>query len=210
MVEKMLDNLPKTKCIFPECSFRRADRQAVVDHQEDCMHRKAPCVCCGESMAMSSLNQHLTTQHGGKIHRMVVGAVWTLPLALKGALIQNLGLGTSQTMMLGAINTPMSDVVFYLNGMSLYGNNVMWWVSYNGPKKDRRKYQFSIKVLDLGDPKKVALSVTKYCVPCDVSSAVVKEQYLGFFINRELAQEVNVGADPNFPSFKANIEVSLT
>ena len=85
----------------------------------------------------------------------------------------------------------------------------MWWVSFNGPKKDRRKYQFSIKVLDLGDPKKVVLSGTKFCVPCDVSSAVVKEEYLGVFINRELAKEVITEEDPNVPRFKANVQVFL-
>ena len=200
MVEKMLDKLPGTKCIFPKCSFKRADRQAVLDHQEDCSHRKAPCGFCGQSMAMSSLNQHLTTQHGGKIHRMVVGTwVWIFPL------IQV----TSQVMIQGAVNTPISDVVFYLNRMP-HNNNTMWWVSYNGSKKDRRKYQFSIEVLDLGDPKNVALSITKYCVPCDVSSAVVKKQDLGALINRELAKEVNVGADPNSLKFKANVQVFLT
>ena len=101
IVEKMLDKLPGTKCIYPECSFKRADRQAVLDHQEDCMHRKAPCVRCEESMAMSSLNQHLTTQHGGKIERM---GVWGLP-----QFIQKEG---SIQMMQGAVNTPIRDVFF--------------------------------------------------------------------------------------------------
>jgi len=202
MMEKLLDKLPKTKCSFPECSFKRSDPQAVLDHQEDCSHRKATCGTCNESVAMSILNQHLETRHNCKLLRSRKRDwVWGLSFY---CVYQKMFL------FLGPQNTALSKVSFYTNTALLDDTNAMTWISYNGPKKDREKYQFSIEVLSTGDPKKVVFSCTKFCVPCDISHEEVKEKHLGVIINKALAQEVNTKADMDKPRVKANIQVFLT
>jgi len=195
MMERLLDKLPKTKCIYPECSFKRADPQAVLDHQEDCSHRKAECGDCGEMWAMSILNQHLETQHDWKLHSW--SANWKLRFLWVGQ------------MMLKGPNSdpPLDHVVFYLNAITVNDSRSMLWLSYNGTKKNRRKYQFMIEVLSNEDPQKIVLSCTKFCVPCDVSREDVKERDLGVIINKYLAQEVNIG--PDELKFNFNIQVFL-
>ena len=100
MVETMLDRLPKTKCVFPECSFQGIDHQAVFDHQEDCCHRKAPCGICGQSVAMSSLDNHLKDEHGQKA--LGGSGVWDLSVDFP-----------KQNWLKGPPNKPTSDVSFY-------------------------------------------------------------------------------------------------
>jgi len=201
MIEKLLDNLPKTDCIFPECSFKRFDPQAVLDHQEDCSHRKVTCELCNESVAMSILDQHLKTRHNCKLHR-AIKLDWVCGMNFYG--------GKTVVMFLGPKNTALRKMSFYANYALLDDKNTMRWISYNGPKKDREKYQFSIEVLSTGDPKKVVFSCTKFCVPCDISQEEVKEKHLGVIINKALAQEVNTKADMENPYVKANIQVFPT
>ena len=190
MVEKMLDKLPKTKCIFPECSFKRADNQAVLDHQEECIHREAPCGRCGESVAMSSLNQHLVTHD---IHDPVPQGMWDMYFSWDGQITIS--------------PVELDGVSFYFNSVHLNDSTLMVWVSYNGPKKDCKKYQFSIELVDWKRaPKTVALSATKFCVPCDMSRAVVKEKYLGVIIDKDLAKVVDIGGNLNNLRFKIDVQ----
>ena len=179
MVEKILDKLPKTKCVFPECSFKRADHQVVLDHQEDCCHRKAPCGNCGQEVAMSSLNEHLAAKHGRKLLTMVdQNWVWGMPFGQSG---------NCQYMIQGPRNTvALSGMTFYLNNMYLDENNIMIWVSYNGLTKDDEKYRFRLEVSNK-DQKEV-LSCTRFCIPCDTSRDIVREDNLGVIVNQNLAQ----------------------
>ena len=190
MVERMLDRLPKKKCVnYPECSFQRIDHEAVLDHQEDCRHRKAPCGICGHSVPMSNLNNHLKDEHGELPYNT---QYWQL-------------LFGSETHKM--LQGPPGDQ-FYFNKMCLNDHNMMLWVSYNGSRKDNRKYQFSIEVVDEDD--QMVLSCTKFCVPCDMSRDVIKDKFLGVVINKDLALEVNTGsAGNNGPMFKANIQFFL-
>ena len=109
----------------------------------------------------------------------------------------------------------LGGVFFYMNSVHLNDSTMMLWVSYNGPKKDCEKYQFSIEVVDWKRaPKAIALSATKFCVPCDMSLAVVKEKYLGVIIGKDLAKAVDIGDvtgnNPNSPTFKTNVQFFLT
>ena len=96
------------------------------------------------------------------------------------------------------------NVTFYFNTKRLNENNLMMWVSYNGPKSDDREYQFSLDVLDLDQWS--AHSSRRFCVPCDTPSGVVKEEYLGVVINKRLALEVNI--DPN-PVSEPKLQVDI-
>jgi len=198
IVEKMLDKLPGTKCVYPECSFKRADPQAALDHKEDCIHRRAPCVICEETVPMSSLNDHLTTQHRRKVlQHKIHDEILNSEFNFLGVDIMKL-----------PPNTPIAWVTFYLNSAPFDDNNMMFWVSYNGPKKDRKKYQFKMDLWGDEDGNHIAMSCTKYCVPCDVSRSDVKEKHLGVFINRELAKEVRLKEIPE-PRVRFRINTKL-
>ena len=97
-------------------------------------------------------------------------------------------------------------VTFYLNNRPVNATNMMIWLSYNGPKKDYRKYKFTIDVLD-ERKEEIVLSGTRFCVPCDTSWDDMKEEILGVTINKKLAQEVNVEGNPaNNPEFNVNVQ----
>ena len=80
-------------------------------------------------------------------------------------------------------------VTFYFNRMSLNNNNDIFWVSYNGPRKDCQKYKFTIEVLD--KQGQASILCTKFCIPCDTSRDVVKEEFLGVTANKKMAKENN-------------------
>ena len=178
-----MDRLPKTKCVFPECSFQGIDNQAVFDHQEDCCHRKAPCGVCGQSVAMSSLDNHLEDVHDQKADSL--DSEWDLSVDFP-----------KQNWLKGPPNKPTSDVSFYFNKMCLNDKTMMFWVSYNGPKKDNRKYSFIISMKDEGG--ELVLLSYRYCVPCDISLDVAKQKFLGVVINKEFC---------SIPVSKVKIEV---
>ena len=96
--------------------------------------------------------------------------------------------------------------VFYLNGMLLDDNRSMLWVSYNGSKKERKKYQFMIEVLNPTDETRTVRSFMGFCAPCDVTRDEVKEKDLGFIINKDLAQDVQIGGHPDSPQYSLKVD----
>ena len=148
-------------------------------------------------MAMSCLNDHLITRHGGKVRTMKHGNwAWMGPFSSE-----------SQKMMKSPRNmAALNGVTFYINKMCLNDhNNAMVWVSYNGPKKDELKYKFKLEVLDKNKDE-VLLSGSRFCVPCDTSRDAVKEKCLGIVINKDLADQVNLEINSDRPKFKLNIQ----
>jgi len=199
IVEKMLEKLPGTKCVYPECTFKRANPKAAMDHKEDCIHRRAPCVICEEPVPMSRLNNHLTT-HGRKVMPPPEhdnAETFVIPYNWQGVFMLKV-----------PPDTPIRGVSFYLNSVGYHDNNMMLWVSYNGPKKDRYKYQFQMDLFGDKDGNHIAMSCTKYCVPCDVPLSDIKEKHLGVFINKELAKKVSFN-DAEF-KFKVTAEFFIT
>jgi len=187
-LERMLEKLPRTKCVFPECSFKRAEMQAVLDHQEDCIHRKIPCIFCGEGVALSKLNSHLENEYGLEAPTDYYNqkVVWELGWDMIG-----------QTVMLAPPPAFTNEMFFYFNRMHLDENTLILWVSYNGSKKDARKYQYTVEILE-PNRRQIALSCTKFCVPCDFSFDVVKEKFLGVAITKDLAVDVTTPWQKNF------------
>ena len=99
-------------------------------------------------------------------------------------------------------------LMFYLNTAYLNATNMLIWLSYNGPKKDARKYKFTIDMVNGRD--EAVLSGTRFCVPCDTPGEVVKEEFLGIVINQKLAQEVNIEDNPaNEPMFNVDVRFFL-
>merc|ERR1719300_1494402 len=62
-VEKMLDKLPKIKCRYENCNFKRAWIDTVHQHETDCLFRLVECSACEEGIPLSSISDHLETAH---------------------------------------------------------------------------------------------------------------------------------------------------
>ena len=45
--ERMLDKLPKNKCKFDGCQFKKAELDIVKKHEVDCPYRLVTVFCCG-------------------------------------------------------------------------------------------------------------------------------------------------------------------
>ena len=63
MVAKMLEKLPKTKCRYEDCQFKRADVDVVYQHEIGCLFRLVECGNCQDGIAMSKLSDYLSTDH---------------------------------------------------------------------------------------------------------------------------------------------------
>ena len=62
-VEKMLARLPKTKCRYEDCQFKRVEVGLVHEHETDCLFRLVECSACEEGIPLSSISDHLETAH---------------------------------------------------------------------------------------------------------------------------------------------------
>ena len=62
-VEKMLEKLPKIKCRYIDCQFKRADIDAVYQHETDCLFRLVECSRCEEGIPVSKLSDHIEVAH---------------------------------------------------------------------------------------------------------------------------------------------------
>ena len=61
--EKLLAKLPKTKCRYEDCQFKRADVDVVYQHEIGCLFRLVECGNCQDGIPMSKLSDHLSTDH---------------------------------------------------------------------------------------------------------------------------------------------------
>ena len=62
-VEKMLEKLPKAKCRYEDCQFKRAEAEVVHRHETDCLFRLVECGVCKEGIPLSSIAGHLEVAH---------------------------------------------------------------------------------------------------------------------------------------------------
>ena len=62
-VEKMLEKLPKAKCRYEDCQFKRAEVEVVHQHETDCLYRLVECGVCKEGIPLSSIAGHLEVAH---------------------------------------------------------------------------------------------------------------------------------------------------
>ena len=62
-VEKMLDKLPKIKCRYEDCQFKRAEVDVVHQHETHCLFRLVECSVCKEGIPLSSIAGHLEVAH---------------------------------------------------------------------------------------------------------------------------------------------------
>ena len=62
-LEKIVGKLPKIKCRYEDCQFKRAEIAAVQQHETDCLFRLVECGVCKEGIPLSSIAGHLEVAH---------------------------------------------------------------------------------------------------------------------------------------------------
>jgi len=63
LAEQILNQLPKTKCMYEACQFQKADVETVIAHELSCAHRLVLCYTCYKCAPMSALKSHILETH---------------------------------------------------------------------------------------------------------------------------------------------------
>jgi len=203
-VERMLEQMPKTKCKQDGCTFAKSNAQLVKDHEEkECKLRPVKCEHCKESVALSQLYDHLVANH-------------KIPCPFTGLVVANLlNIGLSVKMIgIAYLQWPLvrvnNDLEFILNGKYFNTNLLMLWVSFVGTRLEAKEYEYSIKILSGTEWKnngriKYLFTGGRECNSCDLSHEDVKESGRSVFLNRALLEEA--AADVNN---KDRLEIHFT
>jgi len=201
-VERMLEQMPKTKCKQDGCTFAKSNAQLVKEHEEkECKLRPVKCEHCKQSVALSQLHDHLAANH--KIPCPFTGLV--AENKLKIDLSANV-----RTFFQWPLVRVNNDLEFILNGKYFNTNLLMLWVSFVGTQLEAKEYEYSIKIIsgtELKNNGKIEYLFTggRECNSCDLSHEDVKESGRSVFLNRALLEEA--AADVNN---KDRLEIHFT
>ena len=194
-VEKMLEKLPKAKCRYEDCQFKRADVDVVHKHEIDCLFRLVECAHCQEGIPLSKLCEHIGMDHQtksltleglGKEKRLVcqwvdVGQFVQIPLS-----IWRFG-GNNMTFFIN-IQTIRYSVYPFSSKDKIH----MFWVSFCGGETKAAEYEYILKIQSSEDKKdggtKYLFTGTRQCVSCEVSHEDMKEEMEALLINKKLVK----------------------
>jgi len=184
-VEKMLEKLPKIKCRYEDCQFKRADIDAVYQHETDCLFRLVECSRCEEGIPISRLSDHLELTH--RKH----------PCTLKnfgieeGFIPQKSGLNKMQNPL------KCKDLTFFINRNDYNDDLMMFWISFCGTKKEAELYEYTIKIVSSAEKKagriQYLFTGSRRCVSCDVSHKDIKKTTEALFVSKELMRKAAEG-----------------
>ena len=183
-VEKMLEKLPKIKCRYEDCQFKRADIDVVYQHETDCV---VECIYCEEGIPVSKLSDHLEVAH-----------------RLKPKTPANLGIEKalwSADSGLHDIQGPLKchDLTFFINRKLYNDELIMFWISFCGDQKEAEKYEYTIKIESSADKNagrtKYLFTGSRQCVSCDVSHKDMMKEAEALFISNKLLMKAAEGHD---------------
>jgi len=201
-VEKMLEKLPKTKCRYEDCQFKRADVDVVHKHEIDCLFRLVECAHCQEGIPLSKLCEHIGMDHQtksltldglGKEKRLVcqwvdVGQFVQLPLSIWRFDNRHLEVGGNNMTFFINIQTIRYSVYPFSSKDEIH----MFWVSFCGGESEAAKYEYTLKIQSSEDKKdggtKYLFTGTRQCVSCEVSHEDMKEEMEALLINKKLVK----------------------
>jgi len=179
--------LPKIKCRYEDCQFKRADIDVVHQHETECLYKLVECSYCKEGIPLSRISDHLDLTHIKK------------PLTLA-----NLGIEKgfeSTNSGLHDLQHPLkcNDLTFFINREHYNDELVMFWISFCGDQNEAEEYEYTIKIESSADKKagrtNYLFSGTRKCVSCDVSHEDMKKKKEAVFINKELLIKAAEGHD---------------
>jgi len=196
-VEKMLDKLPKIKCRYEDCEFKRAEVDAVHQHETHCLFRLVECSVCEEGIPLSRISDHLDLTHRKK------------PLTLANLGIEkdfespNSGLHDQQNPL------KCNNLTFFINRKHYNDELTMLWISFCGGQKEAEEYEYTIKIESSTARKagrtKYLFSGTRQCVSCDVSHEDMEKKMEALCINKELMRKAAEGHNEKRLEYKLMI-----
>ena len=144
-VEKMLARLPKTKCRYEDCQFKRVEVGLVHEHETDCLFRLVECARCEEGIPLSKLSDHLQKVHNTSKN----------PFNLTNGVEKyfNQALGQSFWSDISS-QYPMklNDQIFFMNYLTK-PHLLMFWISFSGGQSEAKEYEYSLKIISSADKK---------------------------------------------------------
>jgi len=175
VVENILEQLPKTKCKYEGCPFKRSDAQQVKSHEEEeCRGRgQVICASCQKPVAVSKLYGHFETEHGW-------GPLVFISLEQEFKFSWTLHNKTQGFSPLGRVN----DLEFIVNAESYGENIVMFWISLNGSAKEANQFEYTLKLWNKNRTKILALKTTE-CLSTTMSHDNVVREATALFLTRD-------------------------
>jgi len=187
-VEKMLEKLPKAKCRYEDCQFKRAEVEVVHQHETDCLFRLVECGVCKEGIPLSSIAGHLEVAHEIRT-----------PLVLQE--LETEESFTSSNSGLFDQQQPLKcdDLTFFVNQKHYNNDLMMFWISFCGSKKQAEEYEYTFKIESSADKKagreKYLFYGSKQCVSCDVSHEDMMKEVEALLISKKLLRKAAEGND---------------
>ena len=123
---------------------------------------------------MSKLFNHLETRHQMKpLGYTYLGQEFRFRTRTKGA---------NRFFPLGKVN---NDLEFMVNWRSYNEKIVMFWISLNGPAKEAKKYNYTLKLLSKDDRTKILALKSAECLSTGMSRDNVKREATALFLTRD-------------------------
>jgi len=198
-VEKMLEKLPKIKCRYEDCQFKRADIDAVHQHETDCLFRLVECSVCEKGIPLSRISDHLVLTH-----RKHPNTMENFGIEKKGFIPQESGLNKAQSPL------KCKDLTFFINRNDYNDDLMMFWVSFCGTKKEAEQYEYTIKIMSSAEKKagrtQYLFTGSRRCVSCHVSHKDMKKTLEALFVSKELMRKAAEEHDEKMLEWKLIVQ----
>jgi len=189
-VEKMLEDLPKTKCKNKGCSFKKSDPELVKRHEdEECREKQVKCHFCLEPIALSKLFGHVDTQHEESpiLENPRLGEWWDIDIR------HHREEGILRSLALGKVS---KNLGFFINWVNYDMNLAMFWISFCGRAKEAEKYEYKLMLkssIDNNVATTNLLSGERECMSCEMSHEEVMKKAKGLLFPHDLLDKAVEG-----------------
>jgi len=179
--------LPKIKCRYEDCQFKRADIEAVHQHETDCLFRMVECYHsrCEEGIPLSRLSDHLELTHRKHPKTMENFGIEIRFVPSKS------GLKKLQKTL------KCKDLTFFINRNDYNDDLMMFWISFCGTKEEAELYEYTIKIVSSAEKKagrtQYLFTGSRRCVSCDVSHKDMKKTTEALFVSKDLMRKAAEG-----------------
>jgi len=204
VLEKLVESMPMFYCKHKGCLFKKITSGPVRDHEEnECEWRMVPCGKCGEEVSLTMLDVHLVLNHGCSY-----GAELELSKARNYQIDLRAIIKDQSVIKVEAQN---ESLLLFANWLKVDETCLIYWLSYQVPKKDAAKYKYTLKVQSIKGDKTGKTTYlyegTTRCVPCDISHEQMKEAKEGLLLRKKFILAVS---EVNDNMLQFSVKIALT
>jgi len=190
-LEKLVESMPKFCCKYKGCGFKNVTSGPVTDHQEnECEWRLVPCGKCGKELSTFLLKGHILFFHCQNNVFMELSKARNFHIDLSTVIKHQ-----------SVIEVENDDSNFFSNWLLIDETCFIYWLAYQGPKKDAAKYKYTLKIQSRRDvmagKTNYLYKGTTHCVPCDVSHKEMKRDKEGLMISKKVILAASEANDYN-------------